>query len=156
MEKNKPDAEVVENLETQKDKKDRVIYARLEVLEKLLALLDKLRGDGIDDITYIRARAGLDFLIYELRGLTQHNLDRGLNIDDLSAKDIADMTLIRKTDSRDIVVKDGIDKEMEYICEFIDKVIETGNRKLDLEEMAEFIHDQEKINEEIENYYRKK
>ena len=155
MENNKLGAESVENVEPQDDNKDRIIYARLEVLERLLALLDKLRGDSIDDITYIRARAGLDFLVYELKNLIKFDLDRGLDINDLSAKDIADMTVVRKTDTRDIIVKDGIDKEMEYICEFIDRVIETGNKKLDLDEMAEFIHDQAKINEEIENHYRK-
>ena len=154
MEENKTEMIAETNL-AKNEKKDRIIYARLEVLQKLLSLVEKLRGDKIDDITYIRVRAGLDFLIFELKGLTQHDLDRGLDIDDLTAKDIADMTLVRKTDTKDIIVKDGIDKEMEYICEFIDKVIETGNRKLDLEEMVEFIQDQSKINEEIENLYRK-
>lgn len=148
-----PESVSVENNED--NEKNSVIQDRLKILNTLTQLIEKLKGESIGEITYLRIKSGLDYLTYEFNSLIEHGLDRELNIDDLSAKEIAGRTKIRKTDSRDITVKDGIDKEIEYICNFIDQIIESKDKVMTADDMIKFIQDQSAVDGIIENYYKK-
>lgn len=131
------------------------INDRLEILQALFELVESANGESIDEITYLRLKAGIDYLIYELNHLLNFRLKRGLVIDDISARDIANMTKVEQTDKRDIAVKTGIDQEMEYICNFIDHIIENKNNDLKAEDLVQFIQKQFEVNEIIEKFFRK-
>ena len=131
------------------------INDRLEILQALFELIEASKGESIDEITYLRLKAGIDYLGYELNHLLSFKLKRGLVIDDISARDIANMTKVEQTDKQDIAVKTGIDQEMEYICNFIDHIIENKNNDLKAEDLVQFIQKQFEVNEIIEKIFRK-
>ena len=45
------------------------INDRLEILQALFELVESANGESIDEITYLRLKAGIDYLIYELNHL---------------------------------------------------------------------------------------
>lgn len=136
--------------------KNKAIYDRLDILNALSELIERSKDESIDNTTYMRLRAGLDYLEYELNHLLMFSLKRGLVIDDYSARDIANMTKVEKTDSRDIAVKTGIDKEMEYICNFVDYIIEQKDANLSADDMVKFIQNQFEVNGIIEKFFKRR
>ena len=135
---------------------NKAIYDRLDILYALSELIEKSKNESIDNTTYLRLKAGLDYLEYELNHLLEFGLKRGLVIDDYSARDIANMTKVEKTDGRDIAVKTGIDQEMEYICNFVDYIIDKKNAELTADDMVKFIQNQFEVNGIIEKFFKKR
>lgn len=131
------------------------IIKRIDLLISLSIFIDELKGDTIDDKSYYRMKAGLDFLIYEFSHLIDFGLDRQLSIDDLSAKDIAEKTKIKIIEGKDIIIKKGIDIEIEYICNFVDYLIATPAEGIVAEEMISFVNNQSEVNKKIEKLYNK-
>ena len=126
---------------------------RIDVLESLLIFVDEIRGNLIDEITYFRIKSGIDFILYEFKQLLDYRLDRPISMDDESAKTIADMAKISKVDSKDIIIKRGIDLEVEYICSFVDNIVGSPTKILTSKEMVEFVTNQNNINKEIEKLF---
>ena len=128
---------------------------RIDVLESLLIFVDEIRGNLIDEITYFRIKSGIDFILYEFKQLLDYRLDRPISMDDESAKTIADMAKISKVDSKDIIIKRGIDLEVEYICSFVDNIVGSPTKILTSKEMVEFVTNQNNINKEIEKLFNR-
>lgn len=126
------------------------------ILNELLLLAETLKeGKDIDDITYLRIRSGVEFLINDLETSLDSKPVRKLIIDDMSVRDIANMAVVSKVDKNDITVKDGIEKEIALICKFVDYVIKQKNSKLESNEMLEFLKKQYELNKQIEKFYKK-
>lgn len=126
------------------------------ILNELFLVVETLKQEGdIDNITYLRMRSGIEYLINGLETLFYSKPARKLIIDDIAARDIASMAVVDNVDKNDIKVKDGIRKEIDLISKFVDYVINEKNSKMESEEMMKFIQRQYELNEQIEKYYKK-
>ena len=99
--------------------------------------------------------SGIEYLINDLETMLESKPVRKLVIDDISARDIANMSVVNKVDKNDITVKDGIEKEIPLICKFVDFIIKERNRELKSEDMMELLKKQYELNKQIEKFYKK-
>ena len=126
------------------------------ILNELLLLTESLKkDDNIDDVTYLRMNSGIEFLINDLETSLNSKPVRKLVIDDIAARDIANMAVVSKVDKNDITVKDGIEQEIALICRFVDYIIKEKNRELKADDMLELLKKQYELNKQIEKFYKK-
>ncbi len=132
------------------------IIQRIDILSTLSIFVDEIRGESIDEVSYLRIKAGLDFMLYELNHMLDFGLHRPLAIDDISAKNIVDMAKPTTANGTDILIKKGIDVEVDYIYKFVKKLLNSPDKALSAKEMIEFAEGQKDINKKIEKLFRYK
>ena len=142
-------------LNIQKHEMYNKLIDRIDVFKSLLIFVDEVRESSLSETSYLRIKSGLEYLIYEFNQMLDFGLDRPITMDDLSAKEIAEMSKFIPLNGKDVIVKNGIDKEIEYICSFVDDIVESPDKMLNSKEMIRFIQNQTKVNKEIEKLYKK-
>lgn len=148
----------MENNQSAENKKHEMynkLIDRIDVLKTLQIFIDEVQESStLSEITYLRIKSALDYLIYEFNLMLELGLKRELVIDDNSAKEIADSAKVAPINNSSVVVKKGIDKEIEFIISFVDNIVESPDKMLNSDEMVDFIQKQVIVNKEIEKMFK--
>ena len=123
----------------------KAIDERLEHIYTISGLLDT-HNELFDEKTLTRLKAGVDYLIYECNYKIKNKHSLPLKIDGFSAQDIVDVSQIKLIDNNEINVKKCIDYEMKFICKFVDYIIESTDKTIDINDLKQFIAVQMKLN----------
>ena len=148
----------MENNQSAENKKHEMynkLIDRIDVLKTLQIFIDEVQESStLSEITYLRIKSALDYLVYEFNLMLELGLKRELVIDDNSAKEIADSAKVAPINNSSVVVKKGIDKEIEFIISFVDNIVESPDKMLNSNEMVDFIQKQIIVNKEIEKMFK--
>lgn len=141
--------------QTQISEADKELLVKLNNLVEIMQSVEDLKEKSIGKISYQRMSSGFDALAYDYLHKLDFPQERKLYVDDLSIKNIAQMSKLTKIDKRDIKVSLGIDMEVKYLNKFLDFAKNVTNEEQGSDALVKLVINQSEANKKIEKIYEK-